>query len=192
MNKITKIIAMLALATGLAVSSGYSQTSTNAPAPPPTPQAFYNSVIDYFSSNDTTLQFTKFKMWTEGDYQNNINFADKIAASIDLYTTDSTYTNAVAIGAEGGMRNAGVAGTIVDGTFGAVLSYNVHAIRLEGYVDGGYSAISSEGFAEIGFRAEKKLTPNTFAGLSMGLQIPTTPANGPAYPIIGVLVGVTF
>ena len=187
---ITLIVALGAICI---LPAAKAQTQTNAAPPlPSTPQEFYTSVLDYFSSNDPTMQFTKFKLWTEADYQNNVNIASKIAVSFDVYSTDATYTNAITFGVEGGMRNAGIAGTIVDGTGGIQLAYNINSIRLEGYIDGGYSAISSEGFAELGMRVDKKLTPNTFAGLSMGFQIPTTPKGGTAYPIIGVIVGATF
>ena len=185
----TKIILALSVI-GLCALSATAQTQTNQP--PPTPQAFYQSVLDYFGSNDPTMQFTRFKLWTEGDYQNNVNFADKIAVSFDLYTSDATYTNAITFGVEAGMRNAGIAGTIVDGGGGVNLSYNVDSIRVEGYADGAYSQISQEPFAELGIRILKKATANTFLGLSLGFQVPTTPRGGPAYPIFGVLAGATF
>ena len=187
--KIKLLLATVAAAIALA-SSSQAQSITNSP--PPTPQAFYTSFLDYFTSNDPTMQFSRFKIWTEGDYQNNVNFANKIALSFDVYTTDSKYTNAISFGIEGGMRNAGIAGTIVDGTAGAELAYSINSIRIEAYADGGYGTISHQGFAELGMRVDKKLTPNTFAGLSMGFQVPTTPKGGTAYPIIGVLVGATF
>ena len=195
MKRIVSIVgaAMLsfaAITTQAQNSPSVELVPTNAP--PPSPQAFTTSILNYFSSNDPTMQFGKFKLWTEADYQNNVNIASKIALSFDVYTTDPTYTNAITVGVEGGMRNAGIAGTIVDGTAGLQLAYNLNSIRVEGYIDGGYSAMSSQGFAELGIRVDKMLTPNTFAGLSMGFQMPTTPKGGTAFPIIGVIVGAKF
>ena len=175
----------------LVMGMGYSlQAQTNLP--PASPQEFYTSVLQYLTSNDPTMQFGRLQLWTEADYQNNVNFASDINLSFDVYTTDIAYTNAITIGLEGGMRNAGIAGTIVDGRGGVQLAYNINSIRVEGYVDGGYSPAGATGFAELGMRIKKMLTPNTFAGLSMGFQVPTTPAGGAAYPIIGVIVGAKF
>jgi hypothetical protein len=91
------------------------------------------------------------------------------------------------------MRNAGIAGTIVDVRFGGVAAYNHYDTRMEAYIDGVYDAQYNTGGAEVGFRIEKKATDNTFFGLGLGVQIPQHTRDGnPAYPIVSVYTGFTM
>lgn len=165
-----------------------AQTNTPPVVPPSTPQGFLSSALLYFSSINTNYTFSPFKIWTGGDYQNQINFADSINFSYDVLQPAS-YTQGVAFGAEAGMRNAGIAGTIVSYAAGGNVSYNYYDTRIEGYVDGGYNDPFHKGFAELGARILKKPTANTFLGLGLGFQIPT---KGPNYPIASVIAGATF
>lgn len=149
---------------------------------------FLGSTLDYFSSNNTNFTFTPFKLWTEIDYQNQINFADSIDFSYDVYQPAS-YTNGIAFDLEASMRNSGVAGTIVSYQGGGAVAYNLYAIRVEGYVDGGYNEVFHKGYGELGARLLKKPTENTILGLTLAFQVPT---HGPSYPIVGVVAGATF
>lgn len=181
--KLARIIAALSLL--LTAVTAKAQTTIQ---PPPTPQNFATSVIGYFTTINTNYTFTRFNLWTEGDYQNQVNFADAINVSFDVYC--SSYTGGISIAPELGMRNAGIAGTIVDGHGGIQLAYNYYDTRLEGFGDAVYEdAFGGKVGGEFGIRALKKATPNTFFGLSLAFQVPTS---GPSYPIVGVLAGATF
>jgi hypothetical protein len=183
------LIAIAVLIMSLAFTAPAQTVDTNAP--PPTPQSFYDTTILYFSSVDTNMMFTPFKLWTSMDYQNNINFAAGINVSYDILQPAS-YAKGISLGFECGMRNAGIAGVIVDGKGGLNVGYNYYSIRLEGYADGGYSDANNNGFGEIGARLLKKATPNTFFGMSLSGQFPHAARGGPAYPIVGVIAGATF
>jgi hypothetical protein len=151
---------------------------------------FLVSVENYFTTVNTNFTFQRVQVWNGMEYQNGVNIADDLAASFDVYAPAGCYTGGLSVSLEGDMRNSGIAGTIVSGQGGAGLNYNYYDIRLGGYADGGYSAVSHKGYGELGLRAMKKMTPNTFAGISLGMQLPTI--KGPNYPLAGVFAGVTF
>lgn len=184
--KMTMKLLTCAAALLAAVTVTEAQTTNAAPSP----QNFATSIIQYFGTINTNYQFQPFIIWTEGDYQNQVNFANAVDVSYDVYTTAAAYTGGVSFALELGMRNAGIAGTIADGHGGLQLAYNYYDTRIEGYGDAVYEdAFGGKVGGEFGIRALKKATPNTFFGLSLGFQVPTS---GPSYPIVGVLAGATF
>ena len=71
-------------------------------------------------------------------------------------------------------RDGGVTGGIVSMQGGIGLTAAIHDIKLTAYADGGYNlAKQSTGqkvYAELGFRAQKALTQNTFAGVQMSVR----------------------
>jgi len=150
---------------------------------------FFQSVEIYFTGINTNYTFSRVLVWNGMEYQNGVNIADDLAGSLDVYAPKGCYTGGITASLEGGMRNAGIAGTIVSGQGGAGLNYNYFDVRLGGYADGGYNEVTHRGYGELGARVMKKPTPNTFVGVGAAMQLPT---KGPAYPLASVFGGVTF
>jgi len=70
-------------------------------------------------------------------------------------------------------RDSGVAGSIVNAQAGLGLNYRYYDVKLTAYVDGGYNFMGvNKMFGEIGLRAQKALTKNTYAGIGLGVLIP--------------------
>jgi hypothetical protein len=171
-----KIITALLLTVALAACA---QPTTN----------FLQSAQLYFTSVNTNYTFSRFLLWNGMNYQNNVNISDELVASFDVYAPTNCYQGGLTASLEGGMRNSGIAGTVVSGQGGAGLNYNYYDTRIGLYADGGYDDPLHRGFAEVGLRLLKKPTANTFLGTGLGLQFPTT---GPQYPLVSVFGGVTF
>ncbi|MGA3268052.1 MAG: hypothetical protein ABSE16_14650 [Verrucomicrobiota bacterium] len=153
------------------------------------PTNFLVSVEYYFTGINTNFTFQRVQVWNGMEYQNGVNIADDLAGSFDVYAPTGCYTGGLTVSLEGDMRNSGIAGTIVSGQGGAGLNYNYYDVRFGGYADGGYDAVTHQGYGELGLRVMKKMTPNTFAGISLAVQLPT---KGTTYPLAGVFAGVTF
>ena len=150
---------------------------------------FLVSVENYFTGINTNYTFNRVLVWDGMEYQNGVNIADDLAGSFDVYAPKGCYTGGLTVSLEGGMRNAGVAGTIVSGQGGAGLNYNYYDVRLGAYADGGYNQVTHQGYGELGVRVMKKPTQNTFIGIGLAMQLPTSKT---AYPLAGVFAGVTF
>lgn len=154
--KIKLISIVLALASFTAVAQTNIQTT------------FFQSVSSYFTSFDTnsTTFKTPVDIWTADNYRSGVNSSAELGASYDLWHP-STNT---AIAPEFVFRNAGIAGTVVGEQGGVDFSIIHYDAKLSAYLDLGYSQFDSRGYIEVGIRAKKALSQNTYAGIGLGLQ----------------------
>ena len=150
-------IVLLALLLPLAA---YCQITTNIP------QSFYQTAFSYFTTfntNLTTFQNDRADLWTGPVYKSGLNFADDLGLDILFKKGGGFY-------AEGVMRNAGVAGTIVSMRGGIGYAITKYDTRLSGGINGGYDLDANKGTAEVYADLKKSLTENTFAGLRIGYE----------------------
>jgi hypothetical protein len=193
-----KKLILIALVAVFTASYSQAQVITNTTFASPY-QNIISSATEYLTTINTNYQFAPLLLWDEVNYQNQIDISDGIGVSYDIYQPAGCYgtinTNGVTKGGftgsvEAGIRNIGIAGQVCSGQGGFGLNYNLFDVRAGLYIDGGYNAIDSKAFGEVGFRLLKKPTQNTFAGLGLALQFPD---KGPAaYPLVSVFGGITF
>ncbi len=156
-----------------------ARAQTNAP--PATPQSFVTSVQSYFTSfdtNSTTFSNRKFDLWTGMDYVQGVN----TAASLGL-----EYQISSGFAVESVTRNAGIAGIILSQQGGIGYSIVHYDTKITGYLDGGYDFDGKRTFAEIGVRAKKALSANTYLGIGISTRYP-----GGRTPTFSVFTGFTF
>jgi hypothetical protein len=133
-------------------------------APPTSPQSFFTTIGQWFSSQNTnldTFSSDRFSLWAGMDNLGNQLTTASIGG--DFYIYDK-------LSLEGNFRNATVAGTVVTAQVGFGYSWISHDIKLTAYLDGGNRFDTRQPFLAPGIRIKKALTPNTFAGL--GLELP--------------------
>ncbi len=157
-----------------------------------TPQSFFGTVSSYFTTHNLELTNTfgahKGEAWTSLDsIQGNGSTSAKLADAIGLQY--SVYDH---LSLENVLRTSGIAGTIVGDQFGLGINFVIIDTKLTLYGDAGYNLENSSPkfkdnlFGEIGVRAKKALTDNTFAGVGLGVRIPN------ASQVYQVMVGFTF
>jgi len=160
-----------------------------------TPLSFFGSVTEYFTSHNLNLTNAfgahKGEAWTSLDsIQGNASTSAKLADAIGLQY--SVYDH---LSIESVLRTSGVAGTIVSEQTGLGLNFVIIDTKLTLYADAGYdlekshltgSKFKDDLFGEIGVRAKKALTENTFAGVGLGVRLPD------ASQVYQVIVGFTF
>jgi hypothetical protein len=146
------------------------------PAPPTSPQTFFQTLGQWFSSQNTnldTFQSDRFSLWAGMDNLGNSLTTASIGGDFYLGAAD---TNGVrsglgALSLEGNFRNATVAGTVVTAQAGFGYSWVSHDIKLTAFLDGGNRFDTHQPYLAGGVRIKKALTPNTFAGIGIELPI---------------------
>lgn len=176
----------LLIAVGL-ISTAQAQTNT--------PQSFFASVTKYFTEFNPSLTNTfastkKLEAWTSLDsVQGNSSSEAKLLDAIGL-----SYTVYDHISLENVLRTSGIAGVIASDQLGIGFSIVHVDTKLTFYGDMGYNLENNRTlahfkdslFGEIGVRARKALTDNTFAGVGLGVRVPD------ASQVYQVIVGFTF
>lgn len=151
---------------------------------------FTSEVASYFTTINTNLvTFTpsrRFDLWTGAEYVNGLNVADSLGLSYKPLALAST----IYLQVESVTKNAGIAGTILSQQAGVGLAKVYYDVQIEGYVDGGYSFLNKEGFGELGVRAKKAMTQNTYTGL--GLSFDFSSQHTSTRPNVVIFAGFTF
>lgn len=159
-----------------------------------TPQSFFATVTKYFTEFNPNLTNTfgahKGEAWTSLDsIQGNGSSDAKLDDAIGLQY--SVYDH---LSLENVLRTSGIAGTIVSDQLGIGLNFTVIDAQITLYGDAGYNLEHNNTFAnfkdsifgEVGARAKKALSENTFAGVGLGVQFPK------AIQVYQFMVGFTW
>lgn len=158
----------VSVTTTIPLSAGVDQIPSAGPASTPavgTPVSttFLGSVEDYFTAFSTnTWAGTKGFLQTGAVYQKNINFGNSMELGIDvkdLSTNIALYADASALNALG-------LGGVIDSQVGLLLGYRIHDVQAIVGLRGGYDFKSEQGEGSLVLGVMKKLTENTFAGVS--------------------------
>ena len=187
-NKLASFIVIIA--TLFAVLSAHAQATTAGDTN--TVPSFFSTVQSYFSSQNSALTNTfapskQFDFWTGAEYVDGVNVAASLGLEARIYTL---ITNSTTISLESVTKNAGIAGTILSQQAGVGLNYILTDTKITAYADPGYSFLNKEFTTEIGLRAKKALTPNTYAGL--GLSLDVSAHHTSKRPNIVIFTGFTF
>jgi len=168
------LIAALALCV-----PAFAQIETNAPPPPATPTAFWNTALGWLSShnpNNEATFFSKGEAWAGAvTMQGDVNLANEIGLTYRVYAPSNSNFS---ISLEAVTRDSGIAGTFVSEGFGPSLNIKVHDVELSLYADAVYDLNSEAAkfqdklHAEIGARVKKAMTANTFIGVETFVQVP--------------------
>ena len=154
--------------------------------------SFFQTVQNYFTAENSALTNTfapskRFDVWTGAEYVDGVNVAASLGLEARIYTL---ITNSTTISLESVTKNAGIAGTILSQQAGVGLNYILTDTKITAYADPGYSFLNKEFTTEIGLRAKKALTANTYAGL--GLSLDVSAHHTSLRPNIVVFTGFTF
>jgi len=168
--------------------------SLSANAQTNTPQSFFTTVTKYFTEFNPNLTNTfgahKGEAWTSVDsIQGNGSDSAKLADAIGLQY--SVYDH---LSLENVLRTSGIAGVIVSDQLGLGINFVLVDAKITLYGDVGYTLENNRTFAnfkdslfgEVGVRAKKALTENTYAGVGLGVQLPN------ASQVYQFMVGFTF
>jgi hypothetical protein len=177
MKKLLTIVALATLA-----NVGYSQDTNNPTG------SFFQSVVGYFSSFNTNLNSTfgdaKGTLWAGvvSIQDAEVPLANEIGLSYRL--------GKGGFAAEGVIRDAGIQGGIVSAQGGFAFEIVKFDAKLAAYIHGGNNVSPIEQddrwYCEVGLRASKALTEHTYAGISLGVQVPDNDR------VLGVFAGFTF
>lgn len=181
------IAALLTLVLLIGLVAVHAQDTNNVP--PATPQSFFGTVQQYFTSANTNFDLSqgKAELWTSMAYQSGLNFAADLGLRYRLSKPGAASGFAV----ESVTRNASIAGTIVSQQVGVSYCLYNHDIEISGGIDGGYDFQKSSGLFTVFLDARKALTENTFAGLRLGYETDLKNAKAEP-PVLSVIVGFKF
>lgn len=143
---------------------------------------FFTQVTEWISSfntnYDVAIAASKVRLWTGVDsvQGGNATLVNEIGVSYDAITKNKL------LSIEAVERNGGVAGTLISIQGGLSVNILIHDFELSLYVDGGKymdgvlndKGKKNEMFGEVGIRALKSLGPNTYTGVGLGTQFPTS------------------
>lgn len=147
------------------------------------------------SSVNTNYSYADLVAWDGPIYQNQLNIANELGASYDLWHSVNEPNNmdgTAFVAPEGRFRQAGIAGVLASGSGGLELGYMKGDLRVLGFADFVYFnnptlLNAPDRYAyEIGGQVEKMLSPNTAAGVFVSFQ------EHQKYPIVGINLNVTF
>lgn len=169
---------------------------------PPSPQqTFFQSTLDYFTSQNTNL--LTFRASDTVDFstgvENNQNMQDDILTLHGNFYHSAGYGNitnsTIWVGTAGvTFRNATIAGTLVSGQGEVGVSIVKWDTKLTGLIGLGYwSAEKKSVFVEPALELSKALTDNTFALLRIGYPVFTKQAvRNIGSPLLAVEMGFKF
>ena len=173
--KFNKNMKKTLLTIGLvAITSVINAQSTN------TPQSFYTTFTKYFTEFNPELTNTfglnKVEVWTSVDsIQGSVDTESKLADALGIQ-----YKFYDHLSVENVLRTSGIAGTILSDQVGVGFNLVVVDAELTVYADGGYNLehnrvskkFKDSVFGELGLRAKKALSLNTYAGVGLGVRVP--------------------
>jgi hypothetical protein len=155
-------------------------------------QNFFQTAEQYLTSANTNYTWAgnTLEIAAGADYMSSVNWASYLDAQYDFSSSDA-FANRLALEAK--VRNAGIAGTVVSAEAGlqyTLISY--YSIKMQAGVEAGYDLERNSALIEPKLTLRDKLTPNTFAGVSLSLPIWVNgrPVNN--VPDIGLEAGFTY
>lgn len=166
MKKQILLALLLSVSSSLVAQVVPINLPANVPVIPTDQTSFINSAIGYFSAFNTNLLWLdrgEVVTGVDSIQNSSVNLANSLRVSYDIWKV---------VSAEVGIRNSGIAGTIVDYKGGIGLNFKVVDTKLTLYGDGGYSRVDRRALGEFGIRVSKKLTSHTFAGIGLGVIVP--------------------
>jgi len=180
-----RILGLIFALMVVVITTSTAQESTNMPAIP-TATSLPQTILDYISKLNpnlaTTFADNRFDLWTGASSLQGgpVPMVNDIGLSYDIWRPQMANTNVaaakVAISLEDGVRNSGVAGTLVSDNFGLGISFIIVDVKLTFYADGGVylgnSTRSAEYYAELGLRAKKAIGAHFYTGVGIGAQLP--------------------
>jgi len=168
-------------------------TSTAQTNTPPTPAGVISTLGAWLGNYNTNLVFQDIIIWDGPIYQNQINVANEIGASYDVFRSKPLSNGGdIFVAPEGRFRQAGIGGVWLSESGGLQFGWMKFDFRIAGYCDGVYlnnpqaTGVNQREQVEFGAQAEKMLTPSTAVGMFVGGQ------TRHSYPIFGVNLNVSF
>jgi hypothetical protein len=162
---------------------------------PPSIGDILSTGAGWIGNINTNYHFQNAIVWDGPIYENQVNVANELGASYDLWHSDtnSMTTNGILFGAiETRQRQAGIAGTWLSHGGGAEFGWQKCDFRGGLFIDGVYldhpSSVgaSSHLAGEVGLFADKMLSSASAVGIFVAGQ------SGQKYPIIGANLNVSF
>jgi hypothetical protein len=189
---------MFALALAAAALSFSATAQTNEP--PTGLTDLGHTILGYFTTFnpalDSTFGASTFDLWTGvSSVQNgDAPIQNDLGISYDIWRPAPSATNSVvrtALSLENGLRDSGIAGSLISDQVGLGFSIIVHDVKLTAYLDGGYNffeqgKMRDKLFGEVGIRAKKALGAHFYSGVGMGVQFPRSER------IFSLFAGATF
>lgn len=190
----TALLLAFVLSAFSAVNSHAQLTQPTTNQIPANEASFFNDVLNYFSSFNTNLDSTfgthrgTFFTGVDAIQGGNNNLANTIGIQYEVWKASPSTNTASQIGIEleAVTRNSGLAGTILSQGGGVGLDFDIHDVRVNGYVDGVYQFQTDKIGAEFGVRIFKAIGANTFMGVGIAEQIPGN------HQIFSAFVGFVF
>ena len=166
----TLILTILAICSLPLAIPQASADDTNLPPVPVSSSSFFETATAYFTSFNTNAEMG----WIQRgelaagivSLRGPVNLANNLRLSYEV-------ANDFAI--EALTRDSGIAGTWLSASLGASYSFKRWDAKLTPYAHAGYrfNEPNERWFGEIGLRVNKKMTRYTFAGVGLGVQLPT-------------------
>ncbi len=159
---------------------------------PPTFPGIGTTLSAWFTSQNTNLAWQDITVWDGPVYLNNVNIANELGGSCDLWRSGTNTSSILFAALEGRTRQAGIAGTFVSQNLGGEFGWMTYDIRLGCYLDGVYRNDITVGDAhtrlgvELGAFADKKISANSGLGFFMSYQ------SGQKYPLLGAQLNISF
>jgi hypothetical protein len=204
MKKNLRLNLNLALATTLLLTVLTSPaqgllTSTNpaiaVPITPLTVPGLINTFTTFVTTEDTNLAFQDIIVWDGPVYQSQINIANELGASLDVWHSHPALTTAdsgtLFAAPEIRLRQGAIAGAFVSENAGGEFGWQIHDLRVGVFADGVYrNQLTGSQSQRLGFEggvfADKMFGKNSGIGLFLSEQ------TGSAIPLIGLNVNLTF
>jgi hypothetical protein len=173
-------------------AKAHSQTTTNTV---PSLGDSLSSVASWAGNINTNLHYADVILWDGPVYENQVNVANELGGSYDLWRSDTnalTGNSLLFAGVETRNRQAGIAGSWLSEGFGGEFGWMKGDFRAGLFCDGvhldnpGAVGATSHFAFEGGIFADKMLSSASAVGLFGSFQ------TGQKYPILGAHLVVTF
>ncbi len=188
-----KYLARILLIAGLCLSAftvSSQVLNTNVPV---TPQQFYQTALDYFTSfntNSVTWLTDRGSVQVGASYVSGVNVASTLGFT---YNIVGASTNGNGFELRGQFDNAAIAGNILGASAGVGYHVSLYDARLSGYLKGGYDWNAKAGVISPGLELRKAMTARTYSFLSMEIPVYLRRGyNSNLIPRVGLGVGFTF
>ena len=182
-----KKLKILLISAMVFMAVGYSQAQTNAPTPP-TPSGVAARVESWLDNYDTNLSYSDVIVWDGPVYQDQVNVANELGASYDVWRSSTNTDNLFFAGVEARLRQGAIAGAFVSEGVGGEFGWMKYDFRvrrenaLATKTGGGHYAF------ELGAFADKMLSKSS----AMGVFISKQTADSSHAPLIGVDFNLSF
>jgi hypothetical protein len=189
--KLKSILAMVAAALVLAVNV---QAQTNTPTPP-TPSGVIAKAESWLDHFDTNLSYSDVIVWDGPVYQDQVNVANELGASYDVWRSTTNTANMFFAGVEARLRQGAIAGAFVSEGVGGEFGWMKYDFRAGLFANGvrrenSLAAKTGGGHYafELGAFADKMLSTSSAVGVFISKQT----ADSSHAPLIGVDFNLSF